>query len=229
MTPEKLLQLERDLELEFAAKHEDALHKPITDGVVNAEQYLASSPRILWILKEPWEELAQGERGGGWSVSKDVAGKGVKTNRGALTMMAYITYSVFNGFPAYDEMDYATNNPAIGNSLGRIAFINIKKLPGGKSSYEPEIAAHHRKNRSLLLRQVEVLAPEIIIGGRTLHHFFSDFGLEHSMFNKDRSAWFCRHEGRLFIHAYHPARRGSLSRYVDEIAGIIREDRAALN
>ena len=76
MTPTKqrLETLECDIkaELESMAAADKALHAPITDGVVNIECYLASSPRVLWILKEPWEDLKEGEKGGGWSLTRDL-------------------------------------------------------------------------------------------------------------------------------------------------------------
>lgn len=138
--------------------------------------------------------------------------------------MAYIAYAAFNAFPRYAEMDYASDNPQIGEALKRIAFINIKKVPGGKSSYPPEIAAHFRRNRALLLRQIELYSPDVVIGGGTLRHFYSDLGLSDSMFNKDRSAWHCTAGDRLLIHANHPAQRGSVSRYVDDIGAIIKKN-----
>jgi hypothetical protein len=46
---------------------------PIHDGVADLEGYLASSPRIMWILKEPYDDFNEnGEPvGGGWSYTKD--------------------------------------------------------------------------------------------------------------------------------------------------------------
>ena len=43
---------------------------PIPDGVVNLQQYIESSPRILWILKEPYCD-GKTCTGGGWSLTFD--------------------------------------------------------------------------------------------------------------------------------------------------------------
>jgi len=137
--------------------------------------------------------------------------------------MAYISFSVNSGFPAYEQMDYATDNPEIGEALKNIALINIKKTPGGTSSWLPEIAEHYHKNRALLMEQVSLLAPQVIIGGGTLGHFYDDFNLSDSSFNKERSSWFVEQQGVLYIHAYHPAHRRGKARYVDDIVSIIRQ------
>lgn len=45
---------------------------PITDGIADFEAYLASSPRVAWILKEPYDEVRDGTiAGGGWSIPRD--------------------------------------------------------------------------------------------------------------------------------------------------------------
>ena len=225
MTAAQLLDGEKEIESAFETLHAElgARHDLVTDGVIDAERYASSSPRMLWILREPWEDLAPDEAGGGWSVTKDVFSQPITSNRGALPVMAYIAYSVFNGFPLFEGMDYATKNPAIAEALKSVASINIKKTPGKTSSYLPEIAAHFQQNRALLVRQVKLLAPRVIIAGGTLRHFYSEFGLSDSAFNKERSAWFCEQGGVLYIHANHPAQRRAKGRYIDDIVSIIKE------
>jgi len=41
---------------------------PICDGIINIEQYLKSKYKILWILKEPYDEFDKDGKpcGGGW-------------------------------------------------------------------------------------------------------------------------------------------------------------------
>ena len=51
---------------------------PITDGVVHEARYLDCFPKILWILKEPWEVGIEETGGGGWSVTKDLIPKKIK-------------------------------------------------------------------------------------------------------------------------------------------------------
>ena len=42
---------------------------PLPDGVFNIEGYCQSSPRIMWILKQPYDDMKEGKPyGGGWEV-----------------------------------------------------------------------------------------------------------------------------------------------------------------
>ena len=42
---------------------------PLPDGVFNIEGYCQSSPRIMWILKQPYDDMKEGKPyGGGWDV-----------------------------------------------------------------------------------------------------------------------------------------------------------------
>ena len=44
--------------------------EPIPDGIYDAEKYLSTTPRILWILKEPYDDFTEEGKpyGGGWSL-----------------------------------------------------------------------------------------------------------------------------------------------------------------
>ena len=53
--------------------YDPATVEPIYDGVVDTEAYLAAQPKIMWILKEPYDDFdAEGMPvGGGWTMFKD--------------------------------------------------------------------------------------------------------------------------------------------------------------
>ena len=43
--------------------------EPLPDGVADIEGYCKSSPRIMWILKQPYDDMKDGKPfGGGWEV-----------------------------------------------------------------------------------------------------------------------------------------------------------------
>jgi hypothetical protein len=230
MNRESLERLEDEIreELKKVADAEKSLRRPITDGVVDIDCYIASNPRILWILKEPWEELDEAGRGGDWSVTQGLLSKPLETNRGTYAPMAYVTYAIFHGFPAWDKIHYVTQDPEVANCLRCIAYINISKLPGPKQSNSTSIALAYTKNRNLLLKQINTINPDIIIGGSTLYLFFDDLGLTREMFTKHGSASFCANEGRLYIDAYHPNQRTvTPADYVNDIVSIVRDELTA--
>jgi hypothetical protein len=203
---------------------------PIYDGIVDIDRYLSVSPKILWILKEPYDDFDKNGKpcGGSWSITEDVFACAAKSgNKPPFAPIAYVTYSVFNNFVKYSEMDYVTEDPRIWEALKNIAYINVNKFPGKKSSDSEIIASYYQKNRELLKKQIEAINPDIVIAGNILYLFYEDFDLtklDLKSGGPDKSAEFCQKNGRLFINAYHPSYRGSKQKYVDDLVAIIKEN-----
>lgn len=219
------LETEVNALLKEMAKADGLRDEPITDGVVDVSRYAVSSPKMLWILKEPWEIRENNEALGGWSLTQELLAKGRVDNKGAFAPMAYVTYSVFNNYLPWSEIPYVSKDAKVRESLLSIAYINVKKFPGKKRSYNPEIAEYYGKYKGVLLNQITGINPEIIIGGSTLHLFFSDLGLQKTMFRSAGSASFCIHDGRLYIAAYHPSQRTiGKAKYVDDITTVIKKN-----
>jgi hypothetical protein len=230
-----LLALEKgvcaELDQQAAAERAQGLHKnwPITDGVVDEGLYLAGSPRMLWILKEAWEEGIEETGGGDWSVTKTLIPKIVKErsigDKGLYARMAWVTYAVRNGYPTWQQLPWVSLDPKVGESLLQIAYINISKYPGQKVSYPPFLKQWYKRNQDMLLRQITTIAPDIIIGGGTLWLFLEDLGLQRADFTPAGSVQVCHKGGRLYIDAYHPSQRGGSDWYVDDIVATIKQFR----
>jgi hypothetical protein len=235
MSKEKLETLEKEVnaELYAMAASERSIHNhdPITDGVIDIERYLSSSPKMLWILKEPWEDLNEGDAGGDWSVTRGLILKniaeGTLGNTAPFAPIAYVTYSVLNNYPKWDDISYVTKDPRVGESLKSIAYINVNKFPGKTTSVAANIELCYRRNRHILLRQIATINPDVVIGGSTLHLFFDDLELRREEFKTEGSAAFCAKAGRLYIDAYHPSQRGTVKHtaYVDDIVSVIKQHR----
>ena len=223
-TKQQLENLESEVNAELKLQA-TAAADPITDGVVDNDRYLAACPKILWILKEPYDDCINGvPAGGGWSVTKDLLAKGRVGNKGTYAPMAYITYSVFNGFPKYNEISYVTENPQVADSLKNIAYINVNKMPALQTSGGTDFASIYRQNQLILRKQIEGMKPDIIIGGRVLPLFLKDFGLCQADFISGGSAGYCVRNQRLYISAYHPGQWSAVAKevYVDDIVSIIK-------
>lgn len=229
MSKERLEALESEVNaqlLEMAASNEGLKHFPITDGVVDIDQYLSCSPKILWILKEPWEKLKDGEIGGDWSLTKYLNDDGKIGNKGTWARMAYVTYSVFNNYPKYSAIPYVTDDPKVGASLKNIAYINVKKFPGKSTSVRAEIESYYDRYRNLLKKQITTINPDIIIFGNILYLFLNDLDLKSEDFKSEGSVEFCSKDGRLYINAYHPSYwRISGEKYVEDIVSVIKKSR----
>jgi hypothetical protein len=89
---------------------------PIYDGIVDIDRYLSVSPKILWILKEPYDGFDKNGKpcGGGYSITEDVFACAEKSgDKPPFAPIAYVTYSLFNNFLKYSEMDLVTEDPRI--------------------------------------------------------------------------------------------------------------------
>ena len=223
----EILEEEVNAELMQMAVAEQSIHHPITDGVVDADAYLASSPKMLWILKEPWENFDE-RGGGGWSVTRGLIPKRIRegTVGGILAYrrMAYVTFSVLNGYGRYAEIRRAHDGFQVGESLKSIAYINVSKFPGKSRSVAAQIQAAYQRNRAILKRQVTTIAPDVIISGNILSLFYEDFGLTHGDIKFSGTVDYCYKNGCLYVNAYHPSYwRCKEETYVNDLTTIIQQ------
>lgn len=200
---------------------------PIIDGIIDIDEYLSSAPKILWILKEPHDEIEDGlAAGGGWKFSDDFLGKEdyyKKLNKSKATWnpIVYTSFSILNGFKNFSELDDLTDNPLMYSVVKKIAVINVKKLPGfTKTPNFSIIKKSYDKNKEILHQQIELFNPDIIIGGSTLHLFFDYLKISQNDLLHDEANYAIKNS-KLYITAYHPAQTEiSQEKYVNEIVNI---------
>ena len=92
--------------------------------------------------------------------------------------IAYVAYSIFNGFKKWANIEYVSNNPAVKAAVKQIAFININKMPALPTSGGTDFGRIYSQNRHLLLKQISTYCPDILIFGSTIASvFLEDFGI----------------------------------------------------
>ena len=219
------METEVNAELKARAKAENSPLELITDGVVDIDRYLASSPKMLWILKESWV--------GSPSVTQYLIPKLIADGRifssPTYRKMAYVTFSALNGMIPFVDI-VSNQRDRIADSLKSIAYINVNKFTSGTISNPKDIASAYRRNRELLKNQIATINPDIVIAGNILHLFYEEFGFSYQDLTSAGSADFCRRNGRLYINAYHPSYwRCKEATYVNDLVAIIKEHRAAGN
>jgi hypothetical protein len=143
------------------------------DGITNIEEFQKAPVKILWILKEANNGDEENpilfyQR----EFHKDIT----KQNREGKNYPWWNTYSnilyasygilhneVFKDFNGMEDVD--TKTATIDNEyvLSRIAFINVKKGSGGKSSNNSTIAKSYLDNKEALLQQIKGISPDVII------------------------------------------------------------------
>lgn len=193
---------------------------PIYDGVIDAHLYCSSRPRIMWILKEPWDE--KDSSGGGWSLTKDLlAVKPIKSlSHSTFHPIIYIAYGLFNRVSLFDEMPWVRDMPSPESILRKLAFINAKKLPGVTQGVQSSTVMNwYVRGKAVVHRQIEAYQPDIVFGcAPHLPAILDD--LSHDWRQKMQttgSADCVRHGNTIFVRVYHPGQR-QLKRhtYVDD-------------
>lgn len=201
------------------------IRKPITDGIVNIDDYLKARYRILWILKEPYDEITNGEAsGGGWDLCESffktkIFAEGKHKSQSTWLPVCYVAYGILH------NEDYGTMHTKckenITSAIKSIAVINISKLPGLTQSKDKQISEAYNKYKHILHEQIELYDPDIIIGGATLPYFSKDLQLDLLLKNNVKQAV---KNSRLYLSVYHPAQRKKKRQaYVDDIIGAVKE------
>lgn len=203
---------------------------PITDGIIDIDKYLGSKTKILWILKEPYDDVDTDGKpcGGGWSIPEmirsknsiyDFEGGGRPTYR----PMIYSAWGVFNNFVQWELMDNVEDNPKMLDALKSIAYINIKKLPGMTSSPNSVIQDAYDKNKDILFKQISCIDPDIIIWGYTVSYFWNDIGVTLAQFQKFGSLKYFISGNKLYIDTFHPSQRTvSQKEYCNDIINVVK-------
>lgn len=127
----------------------------VRDGIIDEKRYDASKLKILFVAKEPNDPKHKiGDFRDDW-------------NKGLYYSFAYRiaewSYGILNDFPQFDEIKISSEEAH--NAIKSIAFMNIKKSGGGGVAHYSVIFEHYDKNRAYLLRQIEIIKPELIILG----------------------------------------------------------------
>ena len=89
--------------------------EPITDGVCNESEYLNSNPKIMWILKRPYDDVKEDgtPKGGDWSIVKDCfrVKDDVWKNK-TFQPIIYSSYGFVNNL-RYNGMDYIRDDKSM--------------------------------------------------------------------------------------------------------------------
>ena len=101
----------------------------ITDGLVNPKTYFASKYKILWILKEPYDEIEISEEGGipcggGWSAAGNLANYDKISENYANKTYNRIVYLIIHNLLPYLSLAYF-----VILSAGALPHNNHIKLP----------------------------------------------------------------------------------------------------
>jgi hypothetical protein len=217
MTKEELEQKEKEITAKIYAIETGVEGLgTVVDGIIDIDRYTQTTYKILWILREAWDswvvdKTTQKKRMGQWDLVHDIFRnttltkiQTIPTNNRVMLVTHKILSDIKDPVEAYKS----------------IAYINVKKIPGGKSSDINEINRAFDKNKEILFEQIEAYDPDIIICGNTLHYFREYFQLDYKKnghkLGMGENAYYATSK-KLYINAFHPSCRLSNDEYVNII------------
>jgi hypothetical protein len=203
--------------------------EPIIDGIVHLKLFNNSKYKILWILKEPYDDQIDGvASGGGWHFNKFLYPDNFYTrmgrSRNTWHPIIYVCYGILNELWEYNWMDWIRDDRSMAEIVREIAVINVKKLPGlTRTNDYSRITDAYALHKNILLKQIEVYNPDIIIGGFTLPLFYNDLGITGELIKNNGSVDYAILNSKIFIDAYHPG-QSEVTRdtYVNDILSAVR-------
>ena len=205
------------------------------DGVAFPDAYLATKPRIAWVLKNAYDEsdadgapVSDGMDIRDWFCDGALAAAGKKQ---LFIKMALVSHCVQRGVPY--RADGARDKAAVMRALQGIALVDLSKLPGGKSITDRALKAEAAHFAEVVAAQVALYQPDVLIFGNTLHlchGLFPDVDYAHPARVYEAGGdcvlrAFCGTR-RLYLEAYHPSYPASYDAYVGTLVQAVRDHSA---
>jgi len=177
----------------------------IPDGIVDQSAWndLPHGQKILFILKEAYETDPTKPS---WSLNDELREYGPWSS--IWNRVSEWAYGILNTstttIAKYRDLEKSSANLY----LRKIAVMNIKKSAGVSNSVEEEIAAYADADAKELLREIELIDPDVVVCGYTFGDINRISGSTVKQGSNENWFYFTDAIGgkeRLFIDYYHPA------------------------
>jgi len=190
----------------------------VRDGIVSEEDYIASNPKIAFILKE-----VNDPGGGEWDLRKFISEGGRPQT---WDNIARWVYGIRN-LPAIPEWDFFENiiNEFRIETLKSICVINLKKSPGTHTTDHASLNAVANEDRKFIQKQYALYDPDITICGGTGDLFKWVAGHESPEWKRtSRGIWWYKQDtDKIVVSFAHPEARVQNSLLVYGLLDAIKE------
>lgn len=171
------------------------------DGIVDEDRFTNANRRVLFVLRET----------NSFPESNEFRGDLRAFLRHTVKWQLWHTvgrwaYGILNDFPTYHE-SYC--HKSIREGIGSVAIINLKKITGGSWSDLDEINQTAHRDREFIIREVDVIDPQVIVACGTWGHLVWLFDLD-DLPKQDK---FSYAGGRLYLSTRHPVRADNQKTY----------------
>lgn len=202
------------------------------DGVAYPELYLGSGTRVMWVLKNSYDDSdADGNPvSDGMDIRDWFCDEALDTasHKQIFIKMSLITYCIQNNIPYSESL--LNDKVHIMQSLKNIALVDLSKLPGGTSISDKDLKKEFFYFKTVFENQIDLYNPNVIIFGNTLHICRDVFpGLNykkpHAVYESNGNcllrSFLDKSCKRLYLEAYHPSYPMSYEDYVGTIVNAI--------
>lgn len=202
------------------------------DGVAFPENYLNSKKRVMWVLKNSYDDSdADGNPvSDGMDIRDWFCDEALDTasHKQIFIKMSLITYCIQNNIPYSESL--LNDKVLIMQSLKNIALVDLSKLPGGTSISDKDLKKEFSYFKTVFENQIDLYNPNVIIFGNTLHICRDVFpGLNykkpHAVYESNGNcllrSFLDKSCKRLYLEAYHPSYLMSYEDYVGTIVNAI--------
>jgi hypothetical protein len=188
--------------------------KFVRDGIINEKLYSLTSPKILFITKEPNNPKQEANDFREWWINEIAYSFSYR--------IAEWSYGLINNFPQYDEI-WKTKDSAH-KAIQHIAFMNIKKLGGGGNSEYNRMMNHLKMNFKFIHRQIKIILPDIIIIGVTWPELRNALFPDIKWQNSGYAIAIGRYNNAKVIDFYHPSSRNAPSASYSLLQNIVNSE-----
>lgn len=207
--------------------------EPMCDGVADIQGYLSTSPKIMWILKEPWGEYTPSGkiRGGGWSFTDHFLDNEVWKDEAMWKVIIQINHAIHKNVN-WGELDYIDGNQEMIDELKRTAYINLSKMPAETSSSPNHLEQCYPIWKDIVFEQIDLYEPDVIIFGYTFPYFRDDLQISDEPIHTESNKWFTdtyRKNNMILVDAYHPSRKGGEDGSEEYVTSVVNAVRKAMS
>jgi hypothetical protein len=224
MNAEYIEKRQHELDLQVVSIASSAGCEAIRDGIISPAHYVGSSPKFLWLAREP------SDNGGGYdykSVIKEKLELGERLRgKRYFDPMRYILHSAQNGYIERSAVPNSDVHPGVARLLLNVAFVNCSKIPGGASIDKPRWLSRVQLFKDLVFEQIALASPDVIICVGT-KEFLEKFGyLEGASVHPKSYRNYYQQGGQLIFDCYHIAyRRYKPEDYFNDVVDVLRSKR----
>jgi len=204
---------------EWQQRHDKSF---VRDGVVDEYTFRASSPKIVYVLKE-----VNDFDGGGWDLRELLLGKlasGIpgktwnnvtRWTMGLRDLSKDIPWSVLQNINEKQRKD----------TLKSVCVVNIKKTPGAGTADEKAVIQIAKQDEELLRKQLDFYKPDLVIccGRRLTDVYYKVFGENAVRQITSQSLPYWRSTNGLFVIVDHPQARKSAKALYDALIGSVQK------